>query len=93
LWHDRKRPSRLVKSLAAAHIQALEQKVEELRAMKATLEHLVSCCHGDDRPECPILETLSQDRPAAAASGKSHAVEAVGRGSSFGATSRPGPRG
>jgi len=30
-----------------------------MRAMKATLEHLVHCCHGDDRPECPILETLA----------------------------------
>ena len=63
LWQDRKRPSRLVKSLAAAHIQALEQKVEELQVMKATLEHLVHCCHGDDRPDCPILETLSRNEP------------------------------
>ena len=59
LWHNRKRPSRQVKALAQAHIQELEQKVHELLAMKATLEHLVHCCHGDDRPECPILDTLA----------------------------------
>jgi Cu(I)-responsive transcriptional regulator len=68
LWQNRKRPSRLVKSLAEAHIQALEQKVEELQVMKATLEHLVHCCHGDERPDCPILETLSRDGPPAPAS-------------------------
>jgi MerR family copper efflux transcriptional regulator len=61
LWKDRKRPSRQVKALAQAHIQELEQKAAELLAMKATLEHLVHCCHGDDRPECPILESLSSE--------------------------------
>jgi MerR family copper efflux transcriptional regulator len=63
LWHNRKRPSRLVKALAEAHIQALEQKAQELLTMKSTLEHLVRCCHGDDRPECPILETLANEEP------------------------------
>lgn len=58
LWQNRKRPSRQVKALAQAHIQELEEKLKELQAMKATLEHLVSCCHGDDRPDCPIIETL-----------------------------------
>ncbi len=65
LWHNRKRPSRQVKALAQAHIQELEQKAQELLAMKATLEHLVRCCHGDDRPDCPILETLASDSPDA----------------------------
>jgi MerR family copper efflux transcriptional regulator len=59
LWQNRRRPSRQVKALAQAHIQELEQKLEELQTMKATLEHLVHCCHGDDRPDCPILETLA----------------------------------
>ena len=59
LWQNRKRPSRQVKALAQAHIQELDQKIEELLGMKATLEHLVHCCHGDERPECPILESLS----------------------------------
>ncbi len=70
LWHNRRRPSRQVKALAQAHIQELEQKAQELLAMKATLEHLVHCCNGDDRPDCPILETLAGDS-ADAASGSS----------------------
>ena len=65
LWHNRKRPSRQVKALAQAHIQELEQKTQELLAMKATLEHLVHRCHGDDRPDCPILETLASNDPDA----------------------------
>lgn len=64
LWQDRARPSRQVKALAEAHIHELEQKAQELLAMKATLEELVHCCHGDDRPDCPILETLASDTPA-----------------------------
>ena len=68
LWRNRRRPSRLVKSLAEAHISSLEQKARELLAMKETLEHLVHCCHGDDRPDCPILDTLSSGEVAGAAS-------------------------
>jgi MerR family copper efflux transcriptional regulator len=59
LWQDRKRPSRQVKALAQVHLDDLEHKLEELRAMKAALTHLVHCCHGDDRPDCPILEELA----------------------------------
>ncbi|WP_284620490.1 Cu(I)-responsive transcriptional regulator [Aquabacterium humicola] len=58
LWRDRRRPSRQVKALAQAHIDELDAKLRELQAMKATLAHLVHCCHGDDRPDCPIIETL-----------------------------------
>ena len=65
LWHNRKRPSRLVKALAQAHIQALEQKAQELLAMKATLQNLVQCCHGDERPDCPILDQLASNAPLA----------------------------
>ena len=59
LWQDRSRPSREVKALAKAHIHELEEKAQELLAMKAALEHLVHGCRGDDRPECPIIETLA----------------------------------
>ena len=69
LWQNRKRPSRQVRALAQAHIQELEEKLTELQAMKATLEHLVDCCHGDDRPECPIIETLAQDSAVPASHG------------------------
>lgn len=61
LWQDRRRPSRQVKALAQAHIAELEQKAQEILAMKATLEHLVHCCKGDDRPDCPILENLADE--------------------------------
>lgn len=72
LWQDRRRPSRQVKALAQAHLQELDQKLQELHAMKATLEHLVQCCHGDDRPECPILEILAEtDAKAQPTSAKS----------------------
>lgn len=60
LWQDRGRPSRAVKSLAERHIAELDAKARALLAMKATLEHLVHCCHGDDRPDCPILEQLAR---------------------------------
>ena len=59
LWRNRRCPSRQVKALAETHIRELEQKAAELWAMKSALEHLVHCCHGDDRPECPILDGLA----------------------------------
>jgi MerR family copper efflux transcriptional regulator len=74
LWQNRRRPSRQVKSLAQAHIRELEQKVQELQAVKATLEHLVHCCHGDDRPDCPILETLAQENGVAPAAPRANGV-------------------
>ena len=64
LWQNRRRPSRQVKALAEAHIRELEQKTQDLLAMKATLQHLVQCCHGDDRPDCPILDTLASESAA-----------------------------
>jgi len=60
LWHNRRRSSRQVKALAQAQIDKLELKLREIEAMKATLEHLVHCCHGDDRPDCPILASLAE---------------------------------
>jgi Cu(I)-responsive transcriptional regulator len=61
LWQNRRRPSRQVKALAQAHIQELDTKLHELQTMKATLEHLVQCCNGDDRPDCPIIESLADE--------------------------------
>jgi MerR family copper efflux transcriptional regulator len=58
LWRDKKRVSRAVKALAASHLQALDRKLAELRAVRRSLAHLVANCHGDERPECPILEDL-----------------------------------
>ena len=59
LWWDRSRASADVKALALAHADALEAKVAELMAMSRTLRHLAARCHGDRRPECPILDDLS----------------------------------
>ena len=71
LWQNRRRPSRQVKALAEAHIQELQQKAQDLLAMKATLERLVQYCHGDDRPDCPILESLADENVDASTPAKS----------------------
>ena len=60
LWKDRRRPSRKVKELAQAHIAELEVRIQELKDMKRTLEQLAAHCHGDHRPDCPILEDLAK---------------------------------
>jgi len=60
LYEDRSRPSASVKRLAAAHLQEIETKIAELRGMHATLADLVARCHGDSRPDCPILDELSE---------------------------------
>ena len=59
LWQNRKRSSRQVKALAQAHIAELDAKLKELQEVRSTLEHLVHCCNGDDRPDCPIIESLA----------------------------------
>jgi Cu(I)-responsive transcriptional regulator len=59
LWQDRRRASGDVRRIAKAHITALDQKIRELQAMRRTLEKLVHSCHGDERPDCPILEDLA----------------------------------
>jgi len=59
LWLDQRRPSRKVKALALAHIEELDERIREMQAMKRTLQELASHCHGDDRPDCPILEGLA----------------------------------
>ncbi len=60
LWSDRSRKSADVKRLAQAHIEGLEQRISDLQQMVDTLRSLVACCAGDDRPDCPILETLEK---------------------------------
>lgn len=58
LWHDRERSSADVKALALSRAAQLERKARELDAMRRSLEHLAERCHGDDRPDCPILIDL-----------------------------------
>ena len=62
LWQNRRRSSGDVRRVAQRHISDLEQKIDELQSMKRTLEGLVQRCHGDQRPDCPILEDLAGDR-------------------------------
>ena len=62
LWQDRQRSSGEVKQLVQGHLQELEHKIQDLQAMHATLAQLADCCHGDNRPECPILDTLAKAR-------------------------------
>lgn len=59
LYHDPHRASADVKSVAQIHVGLIEDKIEELQAMKRTLSHLIERCHGDDRPDCPILDELA----------------------------------
>ena len=59
LWGNRRRASADVKRLALAHVEDLDRKIAEMQAMRATLSNLARCCHGDDRPDCPILEDLA----------------------------------
>ena len=63
LWQDKSRASGEVRDIAAGHIEALETKIAELQSMVGTLRHLVHCCHGDARPDCPILDDLAGAQP------------------------------
>lgn len=62
LWTDQGRSSSEVKSLAIEHVGLLDQKIQELNAMKSELTRLVSCCRGNERPDCPILDNLAQNK-------------------------------
>jgi Cu(I)-responsive transcriptional regulator len=64
LWRNQRRASAEVKRLAMKHIAELDAKIEELRSMRAALADLAQHCHGDDRPECPILDDLGRLPPA-----------------------------
>jgi MerR family transcriptional regulator, copper efflux regulator len=60
LWRNRERASADVKTLALEHVDDIERRIEELTRIRDTLLDLVRRCHGDHRPECPILARLSQ---------------------------------
>lgn len=59
LWSDRGRASADVKAIALRHVAELDRKAQELREMSETLKHLAATCHGDGRPDCPIIESLA----------------------------------
>ena len=60
LWRNTGRSSAAVKKIAGRHIAELEQKVAQMQSMLKTLRHLSHHCHGDERPECPILDDLAK---------------------------------
>ncbi|MCY0915252.1 Cu(I)-responsive transcriptional regulator [Massilia antarctica] len=59
LWQDKHRASKDVRAMARQHIAELDRKIVDMQSMKRTLEKLAGACHGDDRPDCPILDDLS----------------------------------
>lgn len=59
LWQNTSRSSASVKKIAGKHVDGLNRKIAELKAMVGTLEHLTKHCNGDHRPDCPILDDLS----------------------------------
>ena len=64
LWSDRERASAQVKQLALEHVARIEAKMLELRSMRDAILHLADRCHGDERPECPILDGLAGEENA-----------------------------
>lgn len=60
LWQNRRRASASVRRIAQKHAEELAQRIADLQQMQDALQHLIHCCHGDERPECPILEELAR---------------------------------
>jgi MerR family copper efflux transcriptional regulator len=65
LWQNRK-PSREVKHIALEHVAELDRRIAELSDMRDALHRLADACHGDSRPECPILRDLTEGLPGSA---------------------------
>ncbi|MBA3773469.1 MAG: Cu(I)-responsive transcriptional regulator [Ramlibacter sp.] len=61
LWQNRRRSSSDVRRIAEKHVADLEQRMAEMEEMKRALDHLVRCCQGDHRPDCPILDELGKN--------------------------------
>lgn len=59
LWQDKARASSQVKRIAQQHIDDLSERIAQMQAMQRTLQTLVACCQGNDRPDCPILDDLA----------------------------------
>ena len=60
LWQIRRRASANVRRVAQKHADDLARRIAAMQEMQRTLQHLIHCCHGDERPECPILEELAR---------------------------------
>ncbi|MCB1996697.1 MAG: Cu(I)-responsive transcriptional regulator [Rhodoferax sp.] len=64
LWVDPQRASAEVRRLAQRHVTDLDERIARMQAMRRSLQQLVQCCHGDDRPDCPILDDLAGEAGA-----------------------------
>ena len=60
LYEHENRPSKEVKKITLEKISEIDKKLNDLKALRKELSHLANNCHGDDRPNCPILEALSK---------------------------------
>ena len=65
LWQNRRRASASVRRIAERHADELAARIAAMEEMQKTLRHLIHCCHGDARPECPILEDLARSGASA----------------------------
>lgn len=74
LWHDKRRASHDVKALALRHVEEIDRKIAELQGMRRTLVGLADKCHGDDRPDCPILEDLASGQACHAPARSMHRI-------------------
>lgn len=63
LWQNRRRASANVRRIAQKHSDDLAERIAAMQEMQRTLAHLIHCCHGDDRPDCPILDDLARAAP------------------------------
>lgn len=71
LWSDRDRSSAEVKQITLDHVAMLEERARQLKEMAEALHHLADACDGDDRPQCPIIESLEGKRPISSDDGAS----------------------
>lgn len=69
LWQDHSRASGEVKSIALEHVTELDRRIAELTEMRDTLTHLANHCHGDERPDCPIIQQLAGEQPLSGTAG------------------------
>jgi Cu(I)-responsive transcriptional regulator len=60
LWRNRRRASADVKRIANDHVADLQRRIDEMQSMQRTLKQLAHSCHGDERPDCPILDDLAR---------------------------------
>lgn len=63
LWQNRRRASANVRRIAQKHADELAQRIQAMQSMQRTLKHLIHCCQGDERPDCPILDDLAGSLP------------------------------